>query len=323
MSKEKLKELYQQRNYDEQQIEQALRDIEKLEKYLQEINKDTVSAEVSDIKKYVKMLIEQGDNSIDNILAIARYFYLLKKNDIYIYFTTILGGVGVIENIKKRAIKVVGENTSEKIFGDLPDIPLGSPLSAYPEFTKDLMNRLTKVLPEDKYQKVLIGNNHNIPKEAFAKEHENYKKASDLDTFLKELHDRKVAELQYHCDNDIVWFEQRITQEVVDYVKADQEILSAVRDGNKLYVTKIPYDIENYLNARTPEERKYYACHCQFVRDSLLKGNNEVNENWCYCSAGFTKNAFDNMLGMDLEIKLLESPLKGDDRCRFELKLES
>ena len=48
----------------------------------------------------------------------------------------------------------------------------------------------------------------------------------------------------------------------------------------------------------------------------------EVNENWCYCSAGFTKTAFDNILGQDLKIKLLNSPLKGDDHCRFELELD-
>ena len=295
--------------------------IEKLKEYLSTLGKDINSVEVSDIKGYIRILIENGENSIDNILELARYFYHSKQNDIYIYFTTILGGVGVIENIKKRAENNHGKDTADRIFDDLPEVPLGAPLSEYPKFTKALMDNLGKELPKEKYRKVLVGNNHNISTENFSKEHELFKAASDIDIYLKELHARKVAELQKHCDEDIVWFEQRITQKVVDYVKQDQEILSAIRKGNKLYVTKIPYDIESFVNEKDPDKKKYFACHCPFVRESLLNDNVEVNENWCYCSAGFTKTAFDNILGQDLKIKLLNSPLKGDDHCRFELEL--
>ncbi|MCJ7632538.1 glycosyltransferase, partial [Candidatus Bathyarchaeota archaeon] len=37
---------------------------------------------------------------------------------------------------------------------------------------------------------------------------------------------------------DKIWFDQEISQAVVNYVKSNQEILSAVKKGDKLYVTK-------------------------------------------------------------------------------------
>lgn len=42
-------------------------------------------------------------------MALARYFYLIDAKDIYIYFTSIFGSKGVMENIKLRTIRYTGE----------------------------------------------------------------------------------------------------------------------------------------------------------------------------------------------------------------------
>ncbi len=93
-------------------------------------------------------------------------------------------------------------------------------------------------------------------------EKEFYENSESLDEYLKERHKRKVEELKRYCDSNRVWFEQIITQDVVDFVSSNQEILSAVRECNKLYVTKIPYDAVNYLKEDNKDKKIYYACHC-------------------------------------------------------------
>lgn len=83
------------------------------------------------------------------------------------------------------------------------------------------------------YRKLLAGNNHEIPKSSISAEEKFYGEINNIDEYLKDKHRRKVQELQQHCDEDKIWFEQKITQEVVDYVKSNQEILSGVEKIEK------------------------------------------------------------------------------------------
>ena len=200
--------------------------------------------------------------------------------------------------------------------------PLGSEPDDFPEFTKQLMERLETALPEETVQTVLAGNHHDIPAAAFENEAKLYRQSSSLDEYLRARHQRQVAVLQQHCDDNTVWFEQMITQRVVDYVAEQPEILSAVRSGDTLYVTKIPYMPDEYLETDDPLLKRYYACHCPFVREAILRGEPAISENWCYCSGGFAKHPYEAILGRPLRVTLLKSALKGDSVCRFAIHLD-
>ncbi len=141
--------------------------------------------------------------------------------------------------------------------------------------------------------------------------------------YLRNRHQRKVEELTYHLENNIVWFEQIITKDAVEFVKSNQEILSGVIEDEKLYVTKIPYDIDNYLNTEDGKLKRFYACHCSFVRENILNDENDIPKEWCYCSAGFAKHPFEVILDQELEVKLIKTPIDGDYVCRFEIDLSN
>ena len=251
----------------------------------------------------------------------ARYFYLINNQHVYIYFTKLLGGIGVIENIKKRMLEHTNEEVVDKVFNGLKKIPIGASPEEMPAYTKTLVNKIYACITEDTANKILAGNNHSIPKESLDPEKEFYKRSDSIEQYLAQRHIRKVNELQEYCDAKKVWFEQVITQPVVDYVKSNQEILSAVKHGNKLYVTKIPYDTEAYLNSSDDTNKKYHAFHCPFVREAILSGL-KIDSKWCYCSAGFAKYPFEVILEKELEVKVLESVLSGGDICRFEITLK-
>ncbi|MCK5129592.1 MAG: hypothetical protein KAQ68_07060 [Clostridiales bacterium] len=321
MNKTLLSDIYQQREFNQETTDDAINTVLTLENYLLSNNATLDTAEVADIKSYVHQQLSQQPLNLKQLLAMTRYFHAIKKNDIYIYLTKVLGGLGVIDNIKARIVKFAGREALDEIFKDLEEPPLGTPMGEIPKFTQKLMERIEKSVAPPVYEKFLAGNNHSIPKEAMEKEKLLYEESETLDEYLKGRHERNVAELQSYCDNNIVWYEQQISQQVVDYVQSNQEILSAVKKDNKLYVTKIPYDAEKYLNESDSVKKRYYACHCPFARESILKNNMDVSANWCYCSAGFAKFPFEVILDRELKIKLLESPLKGDDICRFEISL--
>lgn len=320
MNREKFVELLKARKLSEEQISESVETVEKMERYLSEKESCIDTSTTDQVAEYLSELMRKKENTIPNLIALARIFYIHERNDIYIHFLKVLGGLGVIDNIKRRMIKYAGKEITDEIFDHLEEPPLGTNFKKMPEFTQTLMKRVEEKLPPEQFEHIFAGNNHGLSEEAMKSEKERYEKAESLDVYLKDRHDRKVAELQHHADTGKVWFEQQITQDIVDFVKSNQEILSAVRKDDKLYVTKIPYEAHSYLHAEDERFKRYFACHCPFARESILDGK-EVSANWCYCSAGFAKFPFEQILGRELKVKLLESPLKGDMVCRFEIDI--
>ena len=275
----------------------------------------------SEIESLVEQRSKVDPFSLDELIEIARYSKKAGRNQLYVILLRFLGGLGVLENIKSRLEDKVDKTLAETIFSPEVMPPIGTPLKEMPEYTSKLMERLNESLPLDDLKVVLAGNNHDIPREPFIKEREIYEQMDSLAAYLKDFHHRQVEKLQEHCDNGTVWFEQIITQPVVDYVASNQEIQSAVLKDNKLYITKIPYEPDAYLKTDDPKLKAYYACHCPFAREAILS-DKKMDANWCYCSAGFVKHHFEVMFDRPLNVTVLENALNHDPICRFEIDLE-
>ena len=322
MKEQLLRELYKTRNYDTATTDEAIGFVMDMEASLATDGIPIDEPSLGAIKKYLAKVVSLKKNSPTRLLALARYYFVINKHDIYIYFTKLFGGYGVMDNIKKRLEWHTDKETLEVVFEGLDEPALGSPPESFPEFTSAFMKRLKKYLSPAIYRLVLAGNNHQIPEESMQNEKKLYEESASLDEYLKGRHERNVAEIQQYCDEGKVWYEQEITQDMVDYVKSNQEILSAIREGNKLYVTKIPFNGINYLATDDPVLKTYYACHCPFARERILdESKNNVDADWCYCSAGFAKFPFEIIFGEELEVEMLQSALKGDPVCRFAITL--
>ena len=61
----------------------------------------------------------------------------------------------------------MGEEERAKIFEGVETPPLGTPPEELPLMTKRLMDRLEAELSPEVYRRVLAGNHHRIPLEAF------------------------------------------------------------------------------------------------------------------------------------------------------------
>lgn len=319
MQKDKLIQLYTQRGYNKDTTRAAVSILERLECHALNNGDRVDSISTSTVQSFINSLIETDENTQDNLLAMARYFKVINNQPIYLYFTGLFGSIDVIPTICNR-IKDKGYSHKSKLI-NRETLPLGTELKSMPQFTNDFMNDLKDVLPEDQMIDALTGNNHRLAPESMAKEKAFYQQASSFDDYLHDRHQRKVEELTSFMNENEVWFEQVITQEVIDYVASNQEILSGVREGRYLYITKIPYDTKSFLSATSKEAKLYHACHCPFVRENLINPQFDIDPNWCYCSAGFAKFPFEVILDQPLQVELIDSPLKGDLQCRFKVTL--
>jgi hypothetical protein len=320
MKEQEYGEFLRGRNQTEDAIRAALDYVKEFEKYLAPRGKDLGTVDVDDIRAYAAELIADGKNTMDRFLALARYVYMVGLNDVYIYFTAILGGREVVASISDKLAAVAGEDTRNSVFEDILLPPLGSVPEEYPAVTARLVDRLQE-LGTAACREVLTDNHHGIPVQAFDRHKEWLREAGSIDAFLKKVHDEAVAELERYMSEGKIWYEQKITPDVVEFVKGNQEVLSAVRDGKYLYMTKIPYAPDAWLKESDPMIKRYLACHCPLARAALITSEPRIPMDWCYCSGGFEKLMFDVVFDEPTEVEVLESVLAGDPRCRFRVKI--
>ncbi|AIO18162.1 hypothetical protein KQ51_00260 [Candidatus Izimaplasma bacterium HR1] len=318
MNNEIFIEKYKKFGISEEDVYTYLGTIVRFEEY---VKKDISETTIKDIERYFEYLISIKENTYGNVVHFARYYYYINKKEEYIHMTKYFNSLGVLESILNRITLYETKELQNQIIKNIDLPPFGLSSEELPKYTKDFMDKLSKYLPRVKCDRILAGNNHKIPESSFDKEKEYYSKSSSLKEYLRDKHVRKVEELKHHLANNTVWFEQIITKEAIEYVESNQEILSGIIENDKLYVTKIPYEISKFLETNDEVLKRYYACHCSFVRENILKENVDIPKEWCYCSAGFAKYPFEVILGKELNVKLLKTPIDGDYICRFEIDL--
>ena len=317
-----LKSFYEKNKIDLSKYEETLSFLIDLEKQvktnqtLEEIDEDILDHLIS-------YLLINNQSTIPHFIYMMRYFKAVQRNDLFIHLTKYTGSLGVIESILDKLDKVIGKEKALSIRNQIKIAPLGTHPSKMPIYTKNMLKIFDDHLTPEEIKKTLSDNHHQIPKEAFLGERVHYEAASSFDEYLKGLHERKIEELEKHFKENRVWFEQEINQEVLDFVSSNQEILSAVRKDNKLYITKIPYDTKAYLEAKTHQDKLYHACHCPFVKSIFMDDTLKISPTWCNCSGGFTKYPFEVLFDQELDITCIETPLKGDELCRFVISLEN
>ena len=80
------------RSLAEVSIRSALDYVSEFEKHLIGAGKNLESVDVSDVKQYASKLMAEKKNTMERFLALARYVYMGGLNEVFIYFTSILGG---------------------------------------------------------------------------------------------------------------------------------------------------------------------------------------------------------------------------------------
>jgi hypothetical protein len=323
MRLEELKERYRLRNLPDSEYETAAATIRALDEMMRAegAGEDCDTLSKASLDRFIATLVRDGKNTEPVFVGLLRYYFVTGRNDLYIRLTQYTGGDGVVDQILDRLQRIAGEKVRKEVADGLAVPPLGTPPEALPAFTDALMARLRGVLSDEDLEKVLSGNNHGVPDAAFAAEKTAFETALTFEDYLADYHRRQVATLQEHADSGKPWYEQHITQEVVDFVASQPEIQGGVLKDGIVYETKIPYDIESWLHAKTPEEQRYYACHCPFARERIREGGKQVDALWCHCSGGFVKRRYEVLFGRPLRAKCLANALQGDQVCRFAIDL--
>lgn len=308
------------RKADVSQIALSLEVVDGFERYLGQTHLPFPPEDPMELTRFSELAIAGKTDAFDRLVALARYCRFQGYTAGLTHVLTLLGTSGVLESIEERAKALLGDEVSELRLETLEKPPLGSGYDRFPEAIRQLLERFEAKLSTQTCHRILAGNHHKLPLSHFEEDKRVYAEQG-IDGYLKWRHQSMLHSMEESVRNQTVWYEQVITPEVLEFVSRNQEIQSGVRDGNTVYVTKIPYHPGAYLTETDPLKKRHLACHCPFVRNAILDPDKPVSDTWCYCTGGYEKLPFDVIFGRDLDVEVLETVLGGSLRCRFAITL--
>jgi hypothetical protein len=270
---------------------------------------------------FCQTLIQEGQNMYDNLITLARYGRFTKNDEIYVAVLELLDGEEAQRNLYRKVGELFGEALREEVFAGIGVAPLGTPSTGKPRFLFPVIDRLVARLGRKKVSTLLSGCLRDLPDRYYRNERRRFLSARDIDDYIARRHRAFVRTLRKCQRQGQLFFVQEVTDEVVEYVRRNTEIESGVREGNILYVSKIPYDTKRFLTETDPTMKRYYACHCPWAREAIKSGDVRLDPIFCNCSGGFSKKPWEIIFGQTLEVEVLESVLRGDLRCRFAIHL--
>lgn len=304
----------------EEEIELAIPLVKRFEEYSRRNGKDLETAAAEEVNSFVKLLIEEGMNTYQSLVALSRYGYFIKNIGLYLAILELVDGAEVMNVLRERIGEMVDSETADRILPDSDLPPLGLPSSEKIGETKRILGRMQNQLDSDTCQKILGEVAHGLPRDFRKGEREKFLQAGSVDRYLELRRKEAIENLEKHRDERRLFFNQYVTDDMIEFVKSRPDVLTGERRGNTIYHTKIPYLTQEYLDATDERMKRYYACHCAWARESILT-DDVVSADFCYCSGGFTKQPWEAALDQPLKFEMVKSVLKGDAECAFIIHL--
>jgi hypothetical protein len=270
---------------------------------------------------FSRTLIQEGQNTEANYYALARYGVFTGNNELYVAILELLDGAEAQENLYRHVGRAFGQEVRDDVFRGIGLAPLGLPSPEKPRTLHPVLERLEQRVGQEECRQLLSGCLRDLPDRYFSSERRRYGKSEDIDDYLRKKHRAFVRDLRKCQREGRLFFAQEITDEVVALVESDPEIESGRREGDVVYVSKIPYMAKQFLAETDPTLKRYYACHCPWAREAIKSGDVPLVTDLCYCSGGFHKKPWEVIFRRPLQVQVLESVLRGDTRCRFAIYL--
>jgi hypothetical protein len=313
----------EERNLDPKTVKSSLTALRDFEEYLTKNGKEIESATRKDFYSYSADLIKKGKNTVDNFISILRYGYFKKLKEIIIAGLEVLDGSEVIENLSKRLANEFDQALKDYVFNSIEIPPLGISPAEKPAYTKKLIARLEEKLGTEECAKFLNRGLRDSYEESRKPDRQKFLRSNGLNDFLKQKHRDFVAELEKHYSNGTLLFTQEITKEVLEYVRGDPYFESGVREDDRIIIKKIPHMAREYLAEKDEQKKRYYYCHCPWVKEAFKGSSKPLSPVFCNCSAGFYRAYWEIVFDQPVRVDVVASLLNGDPICKFAVHIPS
>lgn len=211
--------------------------------------------------------------------------------------------------------KVAGQDIRDEIMKGSEELSDSSDRHDVIDWSRQAMEKLDFLVNEKKRIEIMTGCACQYPKTDLQEIRRKYEETKDIDRAHQMLQERFVSFLK-----DSLKLNDELIKDIVNRGWG----LAGIKKGNTIISTKIPksgYLVE-YMKETDPVKKKAIYCHCPRVRDAL-KMNVKISPTYCYCGAGFYKDIWEEILQKPVQVKVLETVMKGDDVCKIAIYLPS
>ena len=321
MKIEEYTEYLQGQGVPDDAIEKRLAIIRDFVKFLADLGfkENTAAAGKEEVEKFARKLIAAGSNTLENFSFLRDYARWLGHRKLYVALIEVMdchNALGVLaDEVEERH----GREVRDRVFSEaLP--PLGTGERERCAYTRTITEHMAQHVTPQETREAWFHVQHGIPADAWREsdmaDREKYRQCgNNVDEFLDLKRRERDALLTRLRDEGKLWYTVEIDDEVLEFVKSDPEMEVGRREGDRVYITKIPYNAVRYLHETDPEMKRYYACHCPLLREAIRKGQS-ISPDVCNCSLGHASHYLAG-LGRELKGEVLESAVKGDTRCRL------
>jgi hypothetical protein len=282
------------------------------------LKETTATAGKEEVERFARKLITEGRNTLENFSTLRDHANWLGHRKVYVALIEAMDCHNALEVLADEIEKRHGREVRNRIFSEtLP--PLGADEKERCAYTRTIMKQMAPQLTPKEVRDAWFTVQHGIPANVWHKsdmaEKEKYRKCGNIDKYLDLKRQERDTLLTRLRDEDKLWYTVVINDEVLEFVKSDPEMEVGRREGDEIYISKIPYNTVRYLHEADAKMKRYYACHCPLLREAI-RNDQPVSPEAYNCSLG---HASHYLAGLDQELKgeVLESAIKGDTRCRF------
>lgn len=322
MKEDEFKEYLIENKVESKTYTKYLESMRNYEKFLQREGLILEKSLPNKIFDYAEYLLSINEDSVLNFLrAIIQYANFSKRYEFITRVIDISESYNAIDNLHERVAKVYGESLRNEIFKNLRIPSLGTHPEKKPKFTKKILKRLKEKLGEEQTIELLSQCLHGRPPDDIEGDRRVLKELG-IDGFLEKKHKDLIARLEKHRDEGTLEFAQKIDDEIIQIIEENQMIGQGIREGNIIYVSKIPYQMREFLNAKDERMKKFFLCYCPWIRGALKDGTEEeIMEEFCRCSADWYKLYWDQIFQQPIKVEPVKTALGGALECKFAIHL--
>ncbi len=307
----------------ENSIRYSIKVISEFESYLQHHDLDLFLLSQREIEGYLDHLIENKQDDLDRLIALARYGRHHQQIPLYTVMLSLLDGGEVMGNLYNALQEHLGQDLTQHIFEGIELPTWGTDNRKKAQKMGIVMQRLKDDVAADRWEPILLQCLRDLPDAMYSKQIELFDQCSDIEEYLDKRERIFLEEMRNLNQSGQLYFGQPITNSVYLFLQNNPLISRGIIKNGKLHIVKIPYNTDSWLHAQNEEDKRYYYCHCPWARESIRSNNGIplVSPSWCSCSAGFVKRPFELIYKQKLEVEILETVLNGNDVCEFAIIL--
>lgn len=229
--------------------------------------------------------------------------------------------VNIMETLKVEAIKTLGREKWDAMTAGI-ELPADDMQPEHlSHLTRELLKRFDRMVEPHISRGILCRVKHGLKHSDFVWARQRFLHYNDIDAFCSAMRRETLAGFARTVEIGGCFHGQPVDDSVLQFVREQPFLLYGARDRDTIVAVAIPCETREYLKETNPDRKRYYACHCQFGRESLLQKEGAVSKTLCYCSLGHTKVFWEAALNAELEGEVVESVLGGGLLCRFVIHL--